>query len=278
MLATAESDSALLEKVLKEPGRWSQMCAGAGTLDFDVPLPLYTLAAPRMNSLSAENLGRLKQRQPAIVRTLSERLKNIDLTKPAKSGREPQLSGVLLDIVISLRAIETLPELLRLEHELNWTLIRAESQGAKVLPSLDLDSPLFWKGEVFEDKTHPDQRALFTVRVYQRELLSVMAALLRQQKMPELLHSEIEAKYAEHVKTEAQTPELRDINKPADVPQEQRGWISFDPIYGLPVREGFRSATFIPYSTSIRNSIRQCATDYLKEHPAPAKLSASSNK
>ena len=209
------------------------------------------------------------------------RLHKIDLSKPprvvvgdlspADSNQDPNyLTGVLLEIVLRLKVVEALPELLRLEDALALRLKAAQSAKAASLPALDLDSPVRWKGYDYGSDPKSQQNQLFTVRVYQSELLAVMATLLREERFEPLLRSEIEAHYFDWLKEQAQRPELAKIKRPSDIPVEQRGWITFDPIHDLPVSSAgwWGPACSIPNTPQTRLEIRKLVKDFLQLDPA----------
>lgn len=202
----------LLDQTIRNPGYWSQMCSIPPPLPFDVPLPLYSLAVERFSTLTPENVSRLQAQRAEVVREIIARLHNLDLSRrapqttgyssPQNSGQDPYaLSGLLLQIIIDLNAVETLPELLRLESDLSQRIERANDNPYATLPDLDLDSPVIWQEM---DALHPTptrhEQQLFAARVYHRELLSVMATLLRHEKFEPLLKSDIEARYTEFLK------------------------------------------------------------------------------
>jgi len=108
---------------------------------------------------------------------------------------------------------------------------------------------------------------MFVSRIYQRELLSVMAALLRHERFQPLLDSELERSYLEHLKKEAQSELLKGIKKPEDVTPKDNGWgwITFDPIHKLPVIKHWPQ--FTTYTPALRLKIREWVKDFLKLPP-----------
>jgi hypothetical protein len=280
--AAKPSSAKLLDEVISDPGNWDQMCSGPPEIPFDVPLPLYSLVARRTFSLSERNIARLRERRSEVVREIVLRLKKMDLAKSLKrkaevpsevspetanwiSPESAQLSG-LLEIILTLHAKETLPELLRLEPDLDRFLEIAGRDGGASLPVFDVNASVAEVGRDRIDawaKAYQQQRnPVFNVRVLQRDLLSVMAALLRDERFKPLLASDLEARYFKFLKREAEGSELRDIKAPADLTGFQAEWITFDPIYHLPVRVG-RGHDVMPYTPKLRLEIRQFVSDYL---------------
>jgi len=271
------TQASLLEEVIRKPGMWNQMCSIPGPLAFDVPLPMYGLATPRNFYLSEANLDRLRGQRAAVSADIVKLLNRMDLSKATNgpgtfsmtgSNQDPeQLSGTLLDIILRLNAVEALPGLLRLEADLNQGLAAATSDPASV-PDLDLDSPVMetisYKDDL-KDAQSPRHRREFAARIYQREILSVLAALLRHQHYQPLLDSDLEASYFEYLKKGAGDPQFSGIHSEGDVPADQRAWIGFDLIYKLPFHKDPSHSGFVPFTPKLRLEIRQWAADYLQQ-------------
>lgn len=251
----------LLDQTIHSPGSWNQMCAIPPPLPFNVPLPLYSLAVERFSTLTPENVSQLQAQRAEVVQEITTRLHNLDLSKrapqttgssPQNSGQDPYaLSGLLLQIIIDLNAVETLPELLRLESDLNRQIERANDNPYATLPNLDLDSPVAWQEM---DALHPPtdhERQLFAARVYHRELLSVIATLLRHEKFEPLLKSDIEARYSEFLKHEKNS-------------RTSPTW-SYD------------STRFISYTPALRHEIRNFALAFLKQPSEKTDRTLSAN-
>jgi len=167
--------------------------------------------------------------------------------------------------------------LLRVEADLNERLAAAAKGGEASLPALDLGGPL--TGFVLYSDPHPDlvqqRKREFTARVYQREMLSVIAALLRHERYQPLLDSDLEAKYFEHLKKGASNPQLASIHAQGDVPSDQRVWIGYDPIHRLPFLKDPSSTGFVPFTPALRLEIRKWAADYLQQTSGKKKSAAS---
>src|SRR5262249_26327155 len=138
------SGAKLLDDTIRNPGGWNQMCSMPPPLPFNVPLPLYSLAVSRFYYLSSQDISRLRAQRGEVVPVIVKRLHDLDLSKKAQesSRHDPEgLSGTLLQIVMELNAVETLPELLRVEADLNQRIEKAGKDVNASLPDLDLDSP-----------------------------------------------------------------------------------------------------------------------------------------
>jgi hypothetical protein len=246
--AAKPSAAKLLDEIILEPGHWSQMCATPSPIPFDVPIPLDSLLAPRFFSISQKNFERLQERRDDVVPEIVRRLGRIDLSQvpnakaksfsATESHQDPsQLTGLMLSIILELDAVEALPELLRLENELNSRLEAAALDKRSSLPDLDLDSPILWAAM---DQSAPptlEQLRLFATRIFQRELLSVMATLLRHRQFQPFLRSDFEAKYQAYLKQKAAA---------GDSGVDRRSHV-------------------VPYSQELRLQIRAFVADYLKQ-------------
>lgn len=282
------TQASLLEEVIRQPGVWNQMCSGPRALEFDVPLPMYGLAATRNFFLSQQNLDRLEAERAAVGADIVNLLNRMDLAKatiraPSASlmdaNQDPeQLNGTLLDIILQMNMVEAMPGLLRVEEDLNQRLAAAKTNEA-ALPPLDLGGPVMFSGvnpATVKEDFSPRRMREFTARVYQREILSVMAALLRHERYQPLLDSNLEAKYFEHLKQEAADAQLARFHSAAEIPSEQKAWIGFDPIHGLPFRKDQYHAALAPYTPELRQEIRKWAADYLNQTTQKGTTSTSS--
>lgn len=81
--------------------------------------------------------------------------------------------------MLESKAVEALPELLRLEADLNQRLENVAKDSGVTLPDLEFYAEASFSGLDFQSKSYPREHRLVAARIYQRELLSVMAALLR---------------------------------------------------------------------------------------------------
>ncbi len=282
----------LLDELIAKPGNFNQMCGTPPPLPFDAPLPAYSVLAPRHYSFGANSILRLQSYRKEVMLVLLDRLKNVDLSKAqptpvmAKnweySRSNPRaFSSLLLSVALHLQAIEALPELLRLEDQLHSALLKAEKDEKAPLPQLELDSPVGWSTiKVVDDKkkqkaqkpTKEDKKSferktdLFTCRIYQRELLALIARLLREEKYQPLLASSIEKEYIAGLRTIANEGELKDIKSLADIPEESQSWIRWDDELGIPVLL-HGSVVKIPYTETLRDDLRHMADDFLKNVP-----------
>lgn len=286
------SGDKLLDEVIAKPGNFNQMCLSPPPLPFNAPVPAYGLLAPRYYFFNAYSIQRLHAYRKEIVPVLLERLKNIDLNKaqPPRgnmndsrgSGTNPRaFSNLLLSVAQHLHAIEVLPELLRLEEQLYSAIAKAAKDEKAPLPQLDIDSPVGWSTIKVVDDTKrqkspkpikEDKKSLerktdeFTCRIYQRELLALMARLLRDEEYKPLLASSIEKEYIAGLRKIATQGEMKDIKSADDIPLESHDWIRWDDELGIPVKI-YGSVVEIPYTETLRDELRHIADDFLKSVP-----------
>jgi hypothetical protein len=293
MVAVAASPDALLDAALRDPGSYNQMCSLPPPVKADVPLPIYGQTVPRHFNLSEKNAAKLLAQRDAVAKALAARLEAMDLARlppkpaPKESKAFPPpatfsthtLSGVLLEIVIALKAAEALPGLLKVEAQLDAILAAAEKDPSAPIPELEVDG-IWYPSQLqpvdyvkmdgkYEAKPKPDAAAilrkqhLLNCRVYQREVLSVLARLLRDAHFQPLLDSDIEKSYAAGLQEAvAKSKQLSDFKNPGDIPPDDRDYIKWDPLYNLPVAGSWPKAE-LPFTRKLRAQIRGFAEQFL---------------
>ncbi len=275
--SAALSGSQLLDEVIAKPGNWNQMCSVPMPISADVPLPLYSGLATRSFFISAANRERLRGRRDDVVPEIVRRLHHFVLTRKAatpagagfsESGQDPnELSGLMLDIIGDLDAVEALPDLMRLEDDLNARLVSATNGDLSVVPLLNLDgvaSMMMIDPNVSPEKFQNDNR-VFQSRIFQREMLATMAKLLRHKNFPAMLKSDYETEYHKYLKHEAENDStLASIKTEQDIPDYNKEWIWIDAVYHLPAHHAFKTPT-MPYTPETRREIRQFVAEFLKQ-------------
>lgn len=282
--AVEPSGEALLSEAIMRPGGYNQMCSLPPPVPIDVPLPLYGLAAPRNFNLSGLVSKRLLEHRAEVVAALVRRLDAMDLaqplpkpkpaTGPMDSGLDAaRLSGVVLDIISELKAVEALSAMLKIEAQLQSIVDRAVKDSAAPVPDLEVDGINYPQSLDLYDRVGtkvikmvkkanaPElerERALLRCRVFQRELLSTMAKLLREAGFQPFLTSSIEQAYGDAVKKAA---EKLPYKKPSDIPENERFYTSWDERYTVPVIG--RTHGTLPFTPELRAQIRGLVTQYL---------------
>lgn len=201
-----ESPGALLDEIMDKPGSWNQICMGPEPMPFDAPVPVFSgLLVWRYFDLGSKEGLQLQAKRSEVVPALVEVLKRMDLARPPKVTRGPTkgdfsemrsglkaewLNALHLQIIHELSAVETLPELLRLEAQLHGQLEAAERDASSALPALPLDSPASFETpgdkkkeeKWWESAEYKRDKEIFTCGVFQRELLGTMTLLLRNEE------------------------------------------------------------------------------------------------
>lgn len=286
----------LLDNAIARPGAWNQMCMLPPPVKSTVPLPLYGLSVARHFNLSGKTAATLLAHRADVVAALVRRFETMDVTRSAVpkkkpvEGQKPEfppasdldpklLSGVLLEVVLRLNAVEALPAMMKVEAQLAALIEVAENDASAPVPDLPVDGIWYPEELSTRERTKGDKiipkpdanvilrrQALLRCRVYQREMLSVMVKLLRDANFQPLFDSAIERPYGDALKKAAQSDELKHIKKPADIPEKERTWIRWDSHYNLPVTSFHRVAE-LPFTPEVRTQIRGFVEQFVKEQP-----------
>ena len=272
----------LVDSVIVQPGVYDQMCGMPDALPAKLPLYVYGMVADRELHVSDAQLAALHARRAEVMPVLVARLKAMDLSKApppigqvkfkkgedeavAVSGLSARtLTGPLYEMLTGLDAVETLPELLRLEEQMRGLLAAAEADPKLPPPAVTLDGMLVPP----KGKTQLAKRdvKMLQARAVQRELLSVMLQLLRAQRYAPLMASDLETAYATALKARAQEEDLRAIKTAADAKAKDAGYIKFDPVYNVPI--GYiRKPVAVPFTPESRNAVRGMVEEFLKTVP-----------
>ena len=298
----AQDGGALIAEVMKRPGSWDQMCGLPRPIPFDVPVPLVSDGLVRRYfSLGNKEAARLREARPAVVAALVQKLTQMDFAKPPEVQKEiaknqdavllanlnpDWLNAVHLQIIANLNAVETLPQLLRLEDQLATLLTAAEKDSKAPLPPLDLDSPVsFYKrgsgrepdpdSKYWDSPAYKRERAVFVCRVMQRELLGTISLLLMNERWPAAVDRfSVETKKAREAavadaKAAINKAKARLEAKP-DAEETER--LQADISYQEAVIRGMQAGTMpvavrADYTTQLRGEIRSLAESYLKSVP-----------
>jgi hypothetical protein len=263
--------AALLDGVIRRPGPWNQMCA-MDVNDGLTPKPFFTLTYHREFFLDKANIATMHDRRSEVVPDIVQRLDRLgvatslfgeggrrDVTALGgvqDSGIDPnKLSGLLLEIIVELRAVETLPSLLRLDEELNQALQSAASNpvwryfvadGTNYVVATNSNPPLNATGKTpvidvpapAGSGAPPVHYSVLMLRLYQREMLSTMAILLRDNQFQVPALTAIGTRYTDYMTEQARQPGRRIV-------------------WSL---EGE-----VPYSPELRGEIRKLAADYVRQ-------------
>jgi len=276
----------LLDKVISAPGSYGQTC-DAMSSPSDLPYRAFAISDLGGAWLSKGNKALVESNRAAVVKAIRARLLALDFSrkavqpkedkKPEESeeeggynfGTDPQsLNPLLLDIIEELDAIETLPELLVVEAKLVDGIAKAKDSTKAPVPVVT-----GWsvhdegdKSEDFESPKHDRRNNLFQARVAQRDLVILMANMMRKRSYAPYLSSKLEAAYAKGIKARVKTDGLTSYKPGEPLPKELEGMdIVMDPIVHVPMVE--HQTVSIPYSRESRDEIRAAAEKWIAEHP-----------
>jgi hypothetical protein len=105
---------------------------------------------------------------------------------------------------------------------------------------------------------------LFQARVAQRDLIMLMALLMREKSYPPYLKTSLEAAYAKGLKKTASVYPAYKVGDP--LPEGKYGRdFKLDPIVRVLRRDG--DFVSIPYTRESRDQIRAAAAKWIAEHP-----------
>ena len=280
----AEDGAALLDKVIQFPGSYCQVC-DVMTAPSDLPYRAYQLSGFSGASFSKANLAAMKANREPLVKAIRARLPEIDLVRKAAEPKEdpaPEenfdgetvgcdpkvLNPLLLEVILTLDATETLPELLVLEAKLVDGIAKAKDDAKAAPPQVQG----WFVGEEVDhyDENEPDAKRdrrihLFQARVAQRDLVVLMGRLLRERNYaPYLTTSSLESAYVKGIKKEAQEEGIADYEPGKPLPEDKKDWqITLDPVSKVPVTA--YSSVEVPYSRASRDEVRAAAEKWIKE-------------
>ena len=280
-----ETGTELIDKMIAAPGSYSQVCDILITTR-DVPLKPFQIQDYSGAYFSEENIALLKSRREEVVAAVRKRLGEIDLTRePVVPNTDPNpdadyadgdpygadpmaLSSFLLDMIKKTSAIEALPELLALESKMVAAI--AAARNGEEPPKV-----YGWSAAMF-DVDHEDldlaQAAgsgtsevkvsqtgeLNRSRIAHRDLVTLMAYLMREQKYEPYLATDFEKEYVKGLRKLAKDYELDAPSKANDLS------IKTDPISGIRHYEYLEVA--IPYTRPLRDGVRAAAEKWVSEH------------
>ena len=234
-------------------------------------------------ALSTKDLDELRRNRSEVVLALKKRLAGLDFSKDppaaakvsfkpnseevANSGQNPlQLNGLYYDMITGLDAVEVLPELLQLEDQLHSLLLAAQKNPKADPPHVEK----VWAPRTDSESEKELPRREEAIRegtIVQREILSLMTLLLRQQRFEPLLKTDLEKRYAMILKGRAEQQDLRGIKNPEDAKKQGKEWVQFDPIYNLPIGYLGPDAS-VPYTDELRNEIRTLVHNFIQTVPS----------
>ena len=295
--AGVTDSSALLDKVISRPGSYSQVCDIVSSPE-DIPYRAFMLTDPNGASFSKSNLAAIAKNRDALVKSVRARLLAVDFSKKIKetpqdpkpenegssdievsgSGCDPaSLNPLLLELVLELHAIETLPELLAVEQKLVKGIAKAKDNADAPPPIVDgwfvaSEEELKHNREAVDAASSEPEResdtqkrdrkiALFNARVAQRDLVILMAMLMREQSYGPYLKTSIETTYYNRLQAQSKEGELAELKPGERIPNG----IEIDPVTRF-LHDSYTPVR-IPYTRESRDEIRAAAAQWITEHP-----------
>lgn len=272
----------LLDKTISYPGSYSQVC-DVMTVDTDIPYRAFELTDFSGASFSKTNQALIDKNRDILIPAIRARLLDVNFTRKVKFpvedpkpeenfdgdafGCDPKsLNPLLLDLIQRLHAIETLPELLIVEQK----LVKGIAQ-AKKDPNYPAPLTAGWfvgflttNSENQSDAERDRFSNLFQARVAQRDLVMLMALLMREKSYIPYLKTSLETAYARGLKKAAAVYPTYKVGDP--IPEGKYGRdFKLDPIVHVLRRE--RDFVSIPYTRESRDEVRSAAAKWIIEHP-----------
>lgn len=272
----------LFNQIISHPGSYSQVC-DVMELPSDLPLQAYEMMDFAGASFSKKNQASMAANREALVEVVRKRLAAIDFTKAGKEpgvdpapeenqdgelyGCDPTtLNPLTLELIFQLQATEVLPQLLAVEGKLVKAIAKAKDD-AKVKPPEVYGWFVGGSGaqEDWSEAQRERHNNLFQARVAQRDLVILMASLMREKTYQPFLGTSLEKAYAAGLKKAAKEHGILDLKKGEVVPGEINGReVRLDPVTNLFRLEYF--SVSIPYTREIRDEVRAAAEKWVAEH------------
>jgi hypothetical protein len=279
------SAETLLDQVISRPGSYSQVC-DVMVVPPEIPYQLFQITDFMGASLSKSNQALVDKNRDGLVKALRSRLLAIDFARKAAPpvvdpkpeenfdgdafGCDPKaLSPVMLTLLQQLHGIEALPELLVVEQKLVEGIAKAK-EDAKAAPPEVTGWQVAEEREEYDEnepEAKRDRRVnLFQARVAQRDLVMLMATLMREKSYKPYLETTLEAAYVKGLKAEAKIQGYDKIKVGAEPPKEIKGMdVMVDPLTKI-IRPAYFSVK-LPYTRESRDEIRAVAGKWIAEHP-----------
>ena len=279
----AEPAEVLLNEIIAHPGSYSQVSKGVN-MPQDVPCRAFEISNFLGASFSKSNLAKVAENRDTLVPAIRARLLAIDFARPARqpsADPEPEISRnrdnfgcdpltlnpLLLELIKELQAIEALPELLAVEQKLINGLAAARDD-AQVPPPIVSGWPLAIEGSHEENQeiAKPNLKIdYFRACVAQRDLVILMALLMREKSYEPYLRTKIEMNYRVELISSGREGgffQLKNRKRPEELKSMD---LEIDSITGMVRRK--QTPVSIPYTRYSRDEIRACAEYWVSKQP-----------
>jgi hypothetical protein len=284
LMQTAVGQESLLDQLILFPGSYSQVC-DVMSMQEDLPYQAFVITDFQGASFSKANQVRIDKNRKPLVKAIRARLLALDFSKKASTPPEDpkpeenmdgdafgcdanSLNPLLLNLIRQLSAIEALPELLLVEQKLVRGIAKAKDEKISAPPVVN--GWMVHEQRPYDETMDEAQRDrkidLFHARVAQRDLVMLMAVLMREKSYPAYLKTSIETAYAKGLKTQSKQGELAKLKPGEPIPKElEHLEIEIDPITRLP--RARYSPVQIPYTRESRDEVRAAAAKWVAERP-----------
>jgi hypothetical protein len=287
-----------LDDLLRWPGDYSQIC-DAMQKPFPATIPGFRSIMHGEAGFSKDKLAYIKANRAKILAAVSARLEKIDLLRvPVKQKPDPSagkgemevdpigvdpesFNTLLLAIIEETDGVEALPQLLALEEKFHALLAAAEKDPKAPLPQTDGDGAGVFPADPAqevkeaeipeeEEKITPERQAemdrhyeLFSAQSVHRDILAVCVRLMRKAGFEPMMKSDLEKTYGKLLKAKwGSDEELSKYKSAADIPQEQRSSVKFDPIHKVAYMTW--DTVEIPYSLATRAEILTLTKSFIE--------------
>lgn len=274
----------LLDQVVSHPGSYSQVC-DVMSAPPDIPYQLFRITDFAGASLSKSNQALVDANRDGLLRAIRSRLLAVDFSRkavpPAKDPKPEEnfdgdaygcdpgaLSPILLTLVEQLHGIEALPELLTVEQRLVQGIARAKDDAKAAPPEVTGWNVAEELGSY--DENEPEARRdrrvrLFQARVAQRDLVMLMAKLMREKSYKPYLATALETAYVKGLRAESKARGYDRI-RTGEPPKEIKGVeVTVDPLTRI-IHPSYFTVKH-PYTRESRDEIRAVAMKWIAEHP-----------
>lgn len=286
-----------LDDLLRWPGDYSQIC-DAMQKPFPATIPGFRSIMHGEAGFSKAKLEYIKANRASILTAVAARLEKVDLLRqpvpqkpdPAAGkgemdvdpiGVDPEsFNTLLLAIIEETGGVEVLPQLLALEEKFHALLAVAEKDPNAPLPQTDGDGAgVFphdlWKEGEDPEKATPERQAevdrlheLFSAQSVHRDILAVCVRLMRRAGYEPMMKSDLEKTYGKLLKAKwGEDEQLSKYKSAADIPQEERNDVKFDPIHKVAYMTW--DTVEIPYSEAVRSEIRTLTNSFVESRKKP---------
>lgn len=279
----AETGTELLDKLIAAPGSYSQVC-DVLTVSQEVPFKAFQIQDYAGAYFSDTNLELMKSRRGELVEAARRRLGEIDLTRepvPPKAdpkatkeeiemaecyGADPlSLNSFLFEIIRQTKATEAMPELLALETKLVEAIAKAKEGGDPPEVSGWFAAIVGQEYDENEAEAKRDRRSkLNRSRIAQRDLVTLIATLMRGEKYAPYLATDFEKAYVAGLRKQAKESGFPTLAADEPIPKKfEEQDLERDPITGI-LCYNYHQVE-IPYSRPLRDGVRAAAEKWISE-------------